>query len=439
MIANAASVEVEPAPLPTAPELRPVDVSGAPTGNGHRRGWRARARRSPWLSRKRLLWMGVIAAVVVAATLLLRPDPALVETGVVTRGPLEMLVEEEGVTAVRERFDVTAPVAGRLERPTLREGDVVERGAIIARIAPLPLDPTTTLQARAQVDAARAGTLDAAARVAQVRAVLAQVERDARRSRELLAVGAISAGQAERAELELGVAQRDVESALAAAAAADAGLLAARAALTSVEGSPRGGSGIAIVRSPSAGRVLRVHHESEGVVAAGTPIVEIGDARALEVVVNVLSTEAVRIRPGTPMRIVEWGGDDTLEAAVRLVEPAGFTRISTLGVEEQRVNVIADVIGAPPQLGDRFRVEAQIVTWSSPDVVKVPNSALFRRGEGWALFVVVDGRAHLRSVQVGHRGVYETELLGGVAEGDRVVRYPSDRIEDGLRVTIESR
>jgi HlyD family secretion protein len=214
---------------------------------------------------------------------------------------------------------------------------------------------------------------------------------------------------------------------------------AARAALLDADPAGSTGRAVALVRAPVGGRVLRVHEPSERIVAAGTPLVQLGDAGGLEVVVDVLSTDAVRIQPGAPMRLVEWGGEGAIAARVRLVEPSGFTKVSTLGVEEQRVNVIGDLLDPPAVLGDGYRVEARIVTWAADDVLRVPNSALFRTGGGWSLFVEQEGRARLREVRVGHRGASEAEVLDGLAEGEQVILFPSEQIRDGVRVRPSQR
>jgi HlyD family secretion protein len=386
------------------------------------------------LTRKRLVWGGAGLAVAALIALSFRPTPLEVETGTAVRGPLETTVDAEGVTRVRDRFRVAAPVAGRLERIELREGDVVQAGMVLARITPLPLDPQAAAQAQARVAAALAAGQEVEARVAQTREALEQAERSTARIREVADAGGMSVDAAERAELQLAAARREHQAAQSRARAAAAELAAARTALLGVDPARSTGRAVAVVRSPAAGRVLRVHHQDERVVAAGTPLVEVGDAAGLEVVVDVLSTEAVRIPPGATMRLVEWGGEGSLEASVRLVEPAGFTKISTLGVEEQRVNVIGDLPNPPAALGDGYRVEARIVTWEAADVLKVPNSALFRTGAEWGVFVAEDGRAHLRPVRIGRRGAAEAEVVEGLAPGEQVVLFASDRVRDGVRV-----
>lgn len=390
------------------------------------------------MSRKRMIWIGAAALAALLIAWMLRPTPLDVETGHVVRGSLETVVEAEGVTRVRDRYQIGAPVTGRLARITLREGDIVQAGTVLASITPVPLDPQALTQAQARVSAAEAGVQEAQARVAQARELLDQAERTAARLREMAAAGAISSEDAERAELQVVSSRRELEAAQSRARTMAAELTAARAGLLNVDPGRQTGRAAAVVRSPAAGRVLRVHERSERVVTAGTPLVEVGDAMGLEVVVDVLSTDAVQIEIGAPMRLVEWGGAGVLDATVRLVEPAGFTRISALGVEEQRVNVIGDLPQPPPGLGDGYRVEAQIITWQADDVIKVSNSAIFRAGTEWTVFVVEGGRARLREVRVGRRGSREAEVISGLAEDDVVVLFPADQLSDGMRVRAAS-
>ncbi len=400
----------------------------------------AAAKRKParLMSRKRIIWIGAATFTALLIVWILRPTPVDVEAGRVVQGPLETVVEAEGMTRVRDRYQIGAPVTGRLARIDLREGDVVQAGTVLASIAPVPLDPQALAQAQARVTAAEAGVQEAQARAAQAREGLDQAERTAARLREMAAAGAISAEDAERAELEVASSRRELEAARSRARTMAAELTAARAGLLNVDPGRQTGRAAAVVRSPAAGRVLRVHERSERVVTAGTPLVEVGDAMGLEVVVDVLSTDAVQIESGAPMRLVEWGGSGVLDATVRLVEPAGFTRISALGVEEQRVNVIGNLAQPPPSLGDGYRVEAQIITWQADEVLKVPNSALFRAGTEWTVFVVEEGRARLREVRVGRRGAREAEVISGLTERDVVVLFPSDQLRDGMRVRTAS-
>lgn len=391
-------------------------------------------------ARRRALVLALAAAGGLGGLLwLLRPAPVRVELGVVDRGPLEVTVDEEGRTRVRNRYVIAAPVAGGLERIGLDAGDAVVAGDVVARVSPAPLDPRTTAQAEARLDAAIALRGEAGARVGQARAALAQAQRDLQRARTLADAGTVSDQELEQAQLahasrveELHGAREAEDAAAHEVHAAEAVLLASGAGAPGT--STRGKDAFVDVRSPAAGHVLRVFEESQRVVAVGTPLLEVGDPSDLEIVVDVLSADAVRIRPGAEMRLVAWGGEGSLRARVRRVEPSGFTKISALGVEEQRVNVIGDFVDAPGALGDGYRLEARIVVWRADDVLRVPASALFRRGEGWHVFGVENGRARLRAVGVGQRGVEAAEVVSGIEPGTGVVLHPTDRVADGVRV-----
>lgn len=387
-------------------------------------------------------WSGrrIAAAAVAGAVLgllawwLLRPTPVAVDMARIERGPMTVAVEEDGRTRVRERYEVVAPVAARYEPAGLEEGDSVTAGRVVARLDPGPLDPRAREQARARLEAARASAGEAEAGVRRARAALAEAERKLERIRPVAERGGVAPETVD--ELETAVATRRQELAAARSRARAAGfeVEVARSALAAAEPGEASGPGLEL-RAPSAGRVLTVHQRTPRDVAAGTPLLELGDLSTLEVVVDVLSADAVRIRPGDRVELVAWGGDDTLRARVRRVEPSGYTKVSPLGVEEQRVDVVADLLGPAPGLGDRYRVEARIVTWEGDDVLRVPLGALFRGEDGgWRVFAVVGGRARLRTVEIGRRTPEAAEVLEGLEAGDTVVVYPDDRIEDGTRV-----
>jgi HlyD family secretion protein len=362
-----------------------------------------------------------------------------VELGAVDRGPLEVTVDEEGRTRVRNRYVIAAPVSGRLERVILDAGDAVAAEEVVARVSPAPLDPRTTAQAEARLEAAISLRGGARARVGQARAALAQAQRDLQRARTLAAAGTVSDQELEQAELAQASRLEELHGAREAEDAAAHEVQAAEAALLTAGGGPggaaRGGRDTFVeVRAPAAGRVLRVFEESQRVVAVGTPLLEVGDPADLEIVIDVLSADAVKIRAGAEMRLGAWGGEETLRARVRRIEPSGFTKLSALGVEEQRVNVIGDFVDPPGALGDGYRLEARIVVWRADDVVRVPTSALFRRGEGWHVFAVEDRRARLYAVEIGHHGVEAAEAVSGIEPGSRVVLHPTDRVADGVRI-----
>ncbi len=384
-------------------------------------------------------------ALVVAALLVwvFLPAPLRVDVGVVKRGRLQVTVDEEGHTRVRDRFVVAAPIAGRVARISLDAGDPVDRGMVVARMQPLPLDPRTRSEARARLDAAQAAQKEADARVEQARAAMEQAQRTATRARALGRKGSISKEEREQAELDETSHQKELEAALFGARAAAYNVEAARAALMA-PGSHDSQALVAAcetqpdscleLRSPVQGQVLRVPEQSERVVTAGTPLLELGDAGALEIVVDVLSADAVKVKPGALMLIRDWGGGKTLRARVRLVEPSGFTKVSALGVEEQRVNVIADFVEDHVPMADGYRIEASIVVWQADDVLELPSSALFRHGGQWSVFAVDGGRARRRAVRIGQRNTTAAQVLAGLAEGARVILHPSDQIEDGVRV-----
>jgi HlyD family secretion protein len=388
----------------------------------------ARVRRIGWIAGG-----GVIAA----AMMVMTRTPIEVDVAAVSRGPMQVTVDEEGRTRVADRFVVSAPVTGRLERVLLRPGAHVAAGAVLAAIRPAeaaPLDARTAAQLRAALAAAQDGRAraEAAADGARVTAEWAQAEAD--RAAMLAAAGAISSAQLERAVTARREADRALAAAIATASAAAHDVEAARAALASP--TARGSRGAVLLRAPAAGVVLRVLEEHERVVGAGTPVIELGDPASLEVVVDLLSTDAVRVAPGARVIFEHWGGEETLEGRVRYLEPSTFTRISALGVEEQRVNAVIDFTDrhAARGIGDGYAVDVRIVTADVPDALHVPAGALFRDGEAWAVYVLEDGRARLRTVRPGLRAAFDVQCVDGLAEGEQVIVYPGDRVADGARV-----
>lgn len=371
------------------------------------------------------------------------PRAVPVDVAEVTRAPLAVTVEEEGRTRVRERFLIAAPVTGVMRRSALKAGDRVAAGQVVAVIDPtraVALDPRTRAQARAQAQAAQAAlaVAEAQARATQAAAQLAQQERSRAESlRQSNFVSEQALDSARTTETRARAAEAAAEHAVRVARF---DLDTARAALLSSERLQAGGVADAVsVRAPIAARVLKVLQESEGPVAAGQPLLEIGDSASLEIEVEVLSTHAVKIMPGSKVVLDRWGGAQAVEGRVRVVEPSGFTKISALGVEEQRVRVIVDFSSpheAWARLGDGYRVEARFVLWEGTDVLQLPTSALFRQGEGWAAFVIDGGRAQLKPVEIGQRAGLATEVLSGLAAGEKLVAHPDELIRDGVRVKV---
>ena len=367
------------------------------------------------------------------------PKPLDVEVAPIRRGPLVVTVEGEGRTRIKDRFVVSAPVAGQIDRVTLRPGDRVALGAPITVVTPIDpplLDARSKAQAEAQLRLAKAAEEQAVARVRTAEVASERTKADLARMQALGKSGGVTQAAVDDAELSARTAASELESAHFGVGVARSQVEVASAAVSRVAGKSSDTSSVP-VKSPVDGAILRVLTESAGVVAAGAPLVEVGDPAALEIVMDVLSADAVAIKPGAETWIEHWGGDKRLDARVRLVEPSGFTKVSALGVEEQRVNVVADFVCDPKDraaLGDGYRVHARVVVWQSPDALRVPLSALFRDSDHWAVFTVAGGRAEKHAVEVGRRGDREAQVLSGLADGDRVVVHPGDRLDTGVRV-----
>lgn len=373
----------------------------------------------------------------------LLPKPLLMDTATVSRGPMSVSVLEEGKTRIRHRYTISPPVGGFLLRVPLRAGAPVEAGVtLLAEIqagASLLLSPRAQAEAEARVRAADAALSKSEADLERARAALDLAERGRQRALPLQQSGAISKGEWDRTDLETTMRARELRSAEFAGQVARFEAEQVRAALLQEQGGEAAGGGREPVRlvSPITGTILSVFEESARSVAPGTPIMELGDPTDLEAEIEMLSTDAAGVKPGATASIERWGGPLPLRAQVQLIEPAAFTKISALGVEEQRVRVRLTFLDALPRaetLGDRFRVEARIQTWSSPDAVQIPTGALFRRGGEWMCFVVERGRARLRQLKIGHTNGPMAEVLGGVEVGQRVAVHPPDGAEDGARV-----
>lgn len=384
-----------------------------------------------------LVWLIVVGIAGALLVLWLRPQPTRVETAKAVRGPLQVTVDGEGRTRVHDRYVVASPVAGRLRRITLHRGDAVHQDQLISQIESLPLsplDPRQRAEAIARVNAAGDAKRESDAMVQRAQASYEQARREFERAQKLVNAGVVSRQELERAQTSMDVTVRELEAARSRSETAGHDVEIARSALLALDRGRRQPAAAVQVRAPVGGRVLRVIEESERVISAGTPLIELSNPSKLEVVIELLSTDAVKVKPGALVLIERWGGDTALEARVRLVEPSAFTKVSALGVEEQRVNVIADFIEIAETLGDGYRVEGRIVIWESEKVLKVPSSALFRTGDGWNVFVVEKNKAYRRQVQVGQRTPFETEIVSGLENDARVIVHPSNEIADGLSV-----
>ncbi len=393
--------------------------------------------------RRWIIMVSIAAAV--AGTLLYGfwPKAASVETAAAVRGPLTVAIEEEGKTRVIDRFIVSVPVAGFLRRVELKAGDTVKKGDSLFLLDPLPsqvLDPRSRAEAASAVLGAEDALKAAAEREQSARAVAEFSAQQLARYKRLLAQSVVAQGEYDQIETQAKSAQADYLAARSATGVARADLERAQNALKF--SGARSGADYdkpVVVRSPQAGQVLKLYRESEGAVSTGEPIIEIGDATDIEVRVELLSADAVKVRKGTNVTFERWGGGRILTGRVRTVEPSGFTKISSLGVEEQRVLVIVDITSKPhdrPNLGDGYRIDARFIVWEGQNVLHVPASALFRAGEKWALFKVAGGRALRQIVDVGHQNGLQAEILSGLSEGEHVITRPDDTIKDGSRVRI---
>jgi HlyD family secretion protein len=405
---------------PTPPPSSATKKSAAPT-------WR---RRLPLVG-------GVLLVALIVAGLWPRGVP--VEVATVTRGPLVVTVDEEGMTRVKNRYVVSAPVAGQLRRIDWKAGAPVEAGKTVIAVLETGgadfLDARSQAQAEARVHATEAAREAALAQRARAGAAAKMFSADYERLKELFGKKVLSQQEFDAAQMRADTAAQDARAAEFSLKVAEYELEQARALL--VRGKGGGSAEPLVITSPVGGKILRVFQESERMVPAGFSLVEVGDPTDLEVRIEVLSRDGVAIRPGARVLLERWGGAEPLVARVRLVEPSAFTKISALGVEEQRVYVVADFVDPierRPTLGDSYRVEARVVTWENASALRAPAGALFQRGGAWQAFVLDGAHARLHSVKVGRGNGVETEVLEGLREADRVVVYPGDKVADGTRV-----
>lgn len=384
----------------------------------------------------------------------LRPRPVEVEFGVVSRGPLTVHVVEEGKTRIRNRYIVSAPVAGQMRRVPLKNGDLVKAGeTIIARIDPAIsplLDPRAKAEAEARLQGTDAGKLKAAQSLEMAHTAEKFAQQNWERTKKLIQTKSISDTDSDNAERDFEMRARETRAAEFALKIAEYELAQAKAALMQFESSdgvPPSSSvndgkmpslpTVIEVRSPVSGFVLRVMQESATIVTPGVQILEVGDKSDIEIEAEILSRDAVAIKPGASVSIEQWGGEKPLDGRVRLVEPAAFTKISALGVEEQRVIVLSDLLNPPPEaqkLGDRYRVEVRVAVWHGDDLLLVPAGALFREGSEWKTFVFEEGIARKKSLEAGHTDGRMTEVLQGLEPGTQVLLHPPDTVKDGAPV-----
>ena len=386
-------------------------------------------------------WRGAILAVAVLAGVLwflFAPSPIKVELAKVTQGPMQVSINNQGQIRAHDKYIVAAPVAAELERIVLRDGDRVKKGQVLAILHQLPLDARQQQEALARLDSAKALLQEAYARVQQTDTDMQLARKERMRIEGLVLGGFVSSQAMDRAISEEKSSSEEWRAAQSRQQAAAADVRNASSALIAFQKPEHGDSQQIRLTSPADGYALKVHETSARTVAAGAPLITIGDTGKYEAVVDVLSTDAVNIHPGNLVLLNGWGGATTLHARVRAVEPLAFTKISALGVEEQRVNVIADLVDAPGPLGDGYRIEARIVIWSAQDITKVPGSSLFRVGDAWHVFTVRNGRAREREVQTGRRNQDETQILSGLARDDIIIRYPGNQISEGVRVTADA-
>ena len=394
-------------------------------------------------TRRYLTWAVPAAALITLLLIAFRPPTVPVDIIALSNGPLEKTVDEEGRTEVRDVFTVAAPIRGRLLRTRLEAGDLVTEGeTVVARIEPSDpdfLDPRAQAETEAVVDAARA-----AQRLAQADLERAEAEyefslTEAERARQLFANGTVPQRFVDEAERNFRAAEAAARAAAAAVDLKARELIAAQARLimpidTMSDINP---CACADITSPVSGRVLRVFEKSETVVVAGTPLLEIGNPEQLEIVADYLSTDAVRIKPGMPAIVDGWGGDAPLQAVVRRVEPFGYTKVSALGIEEQRVNVVFDITSPRADwqsLGHGYRVNTRVILWRTDNADNLPQTALFRHDDRWAVFVVDDDVARLRPVDIGRRAGLDVQIVNGITSGELVILHPNDKISDGVAV-----
>jgi len=386
-----------------------------------------------------VFWGALAALLLMLALWAFWPRAVPVDLVEVSSGPMDVTISDEGEARIRDLFVVSAPAGGQLSRIDMKAGDCVRAGStVIASIYPVAaptIDARSAAQLRAAAGSARAAVTAAEADLRRWRADQKRAEDDLNRTRTLAETGTASRQALERAETEYRTLSAATQQARAALDLARHEVNRAEAALMPA-GASAGGDGLPVI-APITGVVLRIIRDSEGPVSVGTPLVEIGDPDDIEIMVDLLSEDAVNVAPGDVVRIRGWGGG-TLSGRVRLIEPYAFTKISALGIEEQRVNVLIDMDGSGRRLGHGFRVRTDIVVWSAPDIVRVPMTALFKSGSDWTVYRLQHGRARLTTVHVDHMNGHAAEIVLGLSPGDLVIEHPSRNIADGVRVKRRS-
>ena len=396
-----------------------------------------------WIKRGMLL--GFVILVVAGFYLATAEDPAAVDLATVVLGPMQVTVDEEGVAQVRDVYTVSSPIAGHLARVTLDQGDpVVAHQSVIASIHPLDppfLDERTRTELSAAVEAANLAVAVANVEHQRAETALKLALSNNKRMKKLANSNLISTSELENSDNSLQLSRVQVNSTLATIRLREAELASVKARLQqteSIDDSPANLDCCADITAPIDGVILNIIVRSETAVTVGTPIATVGDPDNLEVVVDLLTTDAVKVKPGASVSIIDWGGEETLQGTVRRIDPAAFKKVSALGIEEQRVNIVLDLDEVPAGLGHGFRVYARVGVWSAESALQVPIASMFRTGGQWSVFTENNGTAQLRTIEVGHLNTSHAEVLGGLEENEQVILYPSDVLEDGSLIVERS-
>jgi HlyD family secretion protein len=390
----------------------------------------------PW---KKILQISLAVAALALVAWILRAKPLQVDGATVKEGPMQITLNEQGETRTYNRFVLSAPVAGRLARISLRDGDAVAANQVLAEISPLPLSRREINETHGRIAAAQASQREAEQSIQRTEASVVEAKREHERLLKLVREGFVSGQAVDHASSTLDASVHEAQAARSRAEVAKALVKVAKSALTTTDHDEANTSTPLLVRAPTSAKILSIPDPSERVVAAGTTLMVLGDMRQLEVVIQMLSVDAIKVEAGMPALVEGWGGDTTLRAKVVSVEPHAATKISALGIEERRVNVHLALADAPRTLGDGFGVTAKIIVWQTEKTLKVPASALFRCNAEWCVFTAEDGIARRRAVQINHRNLTEAEVTGGLTVGQTVVIYPGNALADGMKIDPQLR